>query len=84
MIRNPLAAAPERGLSLETFGRQPWRKQPPATAARLLLEALEPDRARRMSYRAQHAARRARSRRHFAYWTAVSDALALDRPHAPL
>jgi len=61
--------------TLEIFGRQPWRKQPPTEVARKLLEGLDPLRARKMSRYAQALARRARSRRHFDYWTAVGDDL---------
>ena len=61
--------------TLETFGRQPWRKQPPAEAARRLLEGLDPFRARKMSRYAQALARRSRSRRHFDYWSEVDAAL---------
>ena len=90
MNRDLSQSAPERALSLDSFGRQPWRKQPPAKAARLLLEALDPDLARKLSRRAVAEARRARSRRHFAYWTEVGDELArtdaprLDRPSASI
>jgi hypothetical protein len=78
MSREFFVVIPEHTFTLDRFGRQPWRKQPPASAARLLLEALEPDLARKMSRRAVADARRARSRRHFAYWTEVGDELARD------
>jgi hypothetical protein len=78
MNRENHEPASVRAFTLDRFGRQPWRKHPPATAARLLLEALEPALARRMSRRALADARRARSRRHFAYWTEVGDELARD------
>jgi hypothetical protein len=76
MSREIVGPAPARALTLDRFGRQPWRKQPPAKAARLLLDALAPDLACRLSRRALAEARRARSRRHFAYWTEVGDELA--------
>ena len=63
-------------LTLDQFGRQPWRRQSPDEAADLLLRALDAVSARKMSRHALFEARRARSRRHYAFWAQVGVALA--------